>query len=173
MRRSWVRIPSRPPLKRGARACIVATASFREGEDSVYLVATANRCARNLGRHWLVLVQPEMEKRRFPLVSIPPFGGIFKAWGLSIRWRLGGARTSSHAPVHRLDEPTGISLGMVASPQARFRFARQNRCNSATSCRCSTPGLPVTPPESRSARPESLVVIAWFRQLSTLFGVCQ
>src|SRR6266566_7059230 len=43
--------------------------------------------------------------------------GIFKAWGLSIRWRLGGARTSSHAPVHRLDEPTGISLGMVASPQ--------------------------------------------------------
>jgi hypothetical protein len=48
--------------------------------------------------------------------------GIFKAWGLSIRWRLGGARTSSHAPVHRLDEPTGISLGMVASPQCPLPF---------------------------------------------------
>jgi len=48
--------------------------------------------------------------------------GIFKAWGLSIRWRLGGARTSSHAPVHRLDEPTGISLGMVASPQCLLPF---------------------------------------------------
>src|SRR6266436_6835694 len=48
--------------------------------------------------------------------------GIFKAWGLSIRWRLGGARTSSHAPVHRLDEPTGISLGMVASPRCPLPF---------------------------------------------------
>jgi hypothetical protein len=52
MRRPGVRIPSRPPsFKRGPRACIVgATASFREGEDSVCLVATANRCARNLSR---------------------------------------------------------------------------------------------------------------------------
>jgi hypothetical protein len=29
-----------------------------------------------------------------------------------------------YAADHRLDEPTGLSLGMVASPQARFRFAR-------------------------------------------------
>jgi hypothetical protein len=28
---------------------------------------------------------------------------------------VGGARTSPHAPVHRLDEPSGLSLGMVAS----------------------------------------------------------
>jgi len=48
--------------------------------------------------------------------------GIFKAWGLSIRWRLGDARTSSHAPVDRLDEVTGISLGMVASPQCPLPF---------------------------------------------------
>jgi len=45
-----------------------------------------------------------------------------EAWGLSIRWRLGGARISPHAPVHRLDEPAGISLGMVASPQCPLPF---------------------------------------------------
>jgi hypothetical protein len=34
----------------------------------------------------VVLVQPELERRRSPLVSIPPFrAGIFKALGLSIR----------------------------------------------------------------------------------------
>jgi hypothetical protein len=32
-------------------------------------------------------------------------------------------------PVHRLDEPTGLSLSMVASPQCRFRFARQDHCS--------------------------------------------
>jgi hypothetical protein len=36
--------------------------------------------------------------------------------------QFGGARTSSHAPVHRLDEPTGMSLGMVASPQCPLPF---------------------------------------------------
>jgi hypothetical protein len=41
-------------FQKGPRACIVgATASFREGEDSVCPVATANRCARNLSRRWL------------------------------------------------------------------------------------------------------------------------
>jgi hypothetical protein len=33
--------------------------------------------------------------------------------------------------VHRLDEPAGLSLSMFASPQCRFRFARQNRCSAA------------------------------------------
>ena len=33
--------------------------------------------------------------------------------------------------VDRLDEPTGLSLSMVASPQSRFRFARQNHCSAA------------------------------------------
>ena len=75
------------------------------------------------GPRGYVLVQPEMEKRVSPLVSIPPFGrgfsrhGVFRSDG---GW--GGARTSSHAPVHRLDEPTGISLGMVASPQCPLPF---------------------------------------------------
>jgi len=51
--------------------------------------------------------------------------GIFKAWGLSIRWRL-GAQERALTPRSRLDEPAGISLGMVASRSDRFRFARQN-----------------------------------------------
>jgi len=33
--------------------------------------------------------------------------------------------------VHRLDEPAGLSLSMVTSPQCRFRFARQNHCSAA------------------------------------------
>jgi hypothetical protein len=70
-----------------------------------------------------VLAQREMEKRRSPLVSIPPFGrGFSRHGGLSIRWRLGGARASPHAHVHRLDEPSGLSLSMVASPQCPLPF---------------------------------------------------
>jgi hypothetical protein len=34
-------------------------------------------------------------------------------------------------PVHRLDEPAKLSFSMVASPQCRFRFARQDHCSSA------------------------------------------
>ena len=33
--------------------------------------------------------------------------------------------------VHRLDEPAGLSLSMVASPQCRFRFARQDYSSAA------------------------------------------
>src|SRR5205809_8130650 len=35
------------------------------------------------------------------------------------------------AAVHRLDEPTELSLSMVASPQCRFCFARQKYCSAA------------------------------------------
>ena len=45
---------------------------------------------------------------------------------------LGGAqKRSRRAPVHRLDEPAGLSLSMVASPQCRFRFVRQNHSSAA------------------------------------------
>jgi hypothetical protein len=30
---------------------------------------------------------------------------------------------------HRLDEPAGLSLGMVESPQRRFRFVRLDHCS--------------------------------------------
>jgi hypothetical protein len=41
--------------------------------------------------------------------------------------------TGSSAAIHRLDEPTTLSFGMIASRRARFRFARQDHCNSTTS----------------------------------------
>jgi hypothetical protein len=44
---------------------------------------------------------------------------------------LRSAEATPPRSVHRLDEPAGLSLSMVASPQCRFRFARQNRCSAA------------------------------------------
>src|ERR1700691_4133834 len=38
---------------------------------------------------------------------------------------------------------------------ARFRFARQDHCSSAMTCRFSTSGLPLTPPEQERPGPES------------------
>ena len=71
-----------------------------------------------------VPVQPELESERSPLVSIPPFGrGFSRHRGLPIRWSLEG--TLSGAPAsrsHRLDEPTRLSLGRVASQQSPLLF---------------------------------------------------
>jgi hypothetical protein len=47
-----------------------------------------------------VLIQPEMERWRFPLASIPPSGGDFQ----------------------RIDTITGLSLSMAASPQSPLPF---------------------------------------------------
>ncbi len=108
-----------------------------------------------------VLVQPEMEKRRSPLVSIPPFGrgfsrhGVFRSDG---GW--GGARTNPRAPVHRLDEPTGYPSAWLRPRSARFRFARQNHCSSATTCRFSTSSWPVIPPKPRPRQTQIVSVIA-------------
>jgi hypothetical protein len=96
----------------------LAPAAKDEEEDLVIQTLT-----ERLSEGENVLAQREMEKRRSPLVSIPPFGrGFSRHRGLSIRWRLGGARKSPHAPVHRLDEPSGLSLGMVASLQCPLPF---------------------------------------------------
>jgi len=94
---------------------------FKHRQPTANVISGAAFAGAHVGEN--VLVQPEMEKRRSPLVSIPPFGrGFSRHGGLSIRWKLGGARTSPHAPVHRLDEPTGISLSMVASLQCPLPF---------------------------------------------------
>jgi hypothetical protein len=46
----------------------------------------SGRCSERMTAFHGVLAQPEMEKRRCPLVSIPPFGrGFFRHEGLSIR----------------------------------------------------------------------------------------
>jgi len=106
-------------------------------------------------------------KVTFSVIMGPP--GVFTCGrgfsrhrGLSIRWRLGGARTSPHAPVHRLDEPTGVSLGMVASPQwpPPFRPARLIVAPQWRVCRFSTSGWPVIPSKPRPCQNRILSVIA-------------
>ena len=62
---------------------------------------------------------------------------------------------SSRSPFIVSMSPPGYLSAWLRPRSARFRLARQNHCNSATSCRFSTSGLPVTPPEPRPARPES------------------
>jgi len=76
--------------------------------------------------------------------------------GRSIGPMYGKQNRGTEAPlliVH--DESHRLSLGGVLSSRARFRFARQNHCSCTTTCRFSTSGLPLTPPEPRPARSES------------------
>jgi hypothetical protein len=80
-----------------------------------------------------VLVQREMERGGSPLVSIPPCGrGFSRHLGLPIRCGpLQSAEWKHLHRVHLLYEPTGLPPSMVASPQCRFRFARQSHCSAA------------------------------------------
>jgi len=91
-------------------------------------------------RGGFVPAQREMERERSPLVSIPPLrGGDFQGIGVyrsDVFW--GRARKASLRAQHRLDEPTKLSLGMVASLQSPLRFTWQGHCSShphATRCR--------------------------------------
>src|SRR5204863_4302501 len=75
-----------------------------------------------------VLVQPEMESCRFLLDTFRPWGGDFQGMGVYRSdevWRKvwGGVWSVARAPrPHRRDEPTGLSLGTVASQQSRLPF---------------------------------------------------
>src|SRR5438046_331946 len=76
-----------------------------------------------------VLVQPEMESCRFRIASVPPLrGGDFQGMGVYRSdevWRKvwEGVRSGARTPrPHRRDEPTGLSLGTVASQQSRLPF---------------------------------------------------
>ena len=66
-------------------------------------------------------------------MSIPPFGrGFSRHRGLPTDVvSLRSAEAKPPRSVHRPDEPTELSLSMVASPQCRFRLARQNQCSAA------------------------------------------
>jgi hypothetical protein len=100
-----------------------------------------------------VLVQPEMEKRRSPLVSIPPFGRGFSRHGVFRSDGGWAAQERALTPPFIVSmSPPGYPSAWLRPRSARFRFARQNRCNSATSCRFSTSGLPVTPPEPQTGQ---------------------
>ena len=109
---------------------------------------------------WGVLAQREMEKRRSPLVSIPPFGrGFSRHEGLSSDDFLTSASSA------REEHPALLDIGSMSPPDypsawlrprsARFRFVRQDHCSSATTFRFSTSLWPVIPPDPRPARPES------------------
>ena len=71
-------------------------------------------------------VQPETEKERFPLVGkFRPAGGDFQGIGVyrsDLFW-VRARKVFSRALEHRLDEPTGLSLGMVASLQSPLPFS--------------------------------------------------
>src|SRR5208282_5702767 len=91
-----------------------------------------------------VLAQPEMEKRRCPLVSIPPFGRGFSRHGV---FRSDGGSAAQERvltpPFIVSMSPPGYSLAWLRPRSARFRFTRQDHCSSATTCRFSTSGGPV------------------------------
>ena len=92
---------------------------------------------------WDVLVQPEMEKRRSPLVSIPPFGRGFSRHGV---FRSDGGWAAQERvltpPFIVPMSPPGYPSAWLRPRSARFRFARQDHCSSATTCRFSTSGWP-------------------------------
>ena len=103
-----------------------------------------------------VLAQREMEKRRSPLVSIPPFGrGFSRHRGLSIRCGWAAQERVLTPPFIVSMSPTGYPSAWLRPRSARFCFARQDHCSSGTTCRSSTSVWPVIAPEPGPARPES------------------
>ena len=87
-----------------------------------------------------VLVQPEMEKRRSPLVSIPPFGrGFSRHRGLSIRWSWEAQERVLTPPFIGSMSPPGYPSAWLHPCSARFRFVRQDHCSSAAICRSQPP----------------------------------
>jgi hypothetical protein len=71
-----------------------------------------------------VLVQPEMEKRRSPLVSVPPFGrGFSRHQGLSIRWKLAAQERVLTPPFIVSMSPPDYPSAWLRPRSAHFRFA--------------------------------------------------
>jgi hypothetical protein len=101
-----------------------------------------------------VLAQREMERRRSPLVSTPPFGRGFSRHGV---FRPDGGWTAQERvltpPFIVSMSPPGYPSAWLRPCSACFCFARQNHCSSATTCRFSTSVWPVITPEPRPARP--------------------
>jgi predicted ester cyclase len=90
-----------------------------------------------------VLVQPEMERGRSPLVSIPPFGaGIFKASRSTDPMRIWKQRKGQvpALPFIVSMSPPGYPSAWLRPRRARFRFARQDHCSFTTSIRLNFDG---------------------------------
>jgi hypothetical protein len=83
-----------------------------------------------------VLVQPEMERGRSPLASIPPCGaGIFKASGSTDPMRIWKQRKEQVPALLFIVSmsPPGYPSARLRPRRARFRFARQDHCSATTS----------------------------------------
>jgi len=77
------------------------------------------------------MVQPELEKTRSPLVSIPPFRAeIFKALGLSIRWwvRKQRKRLVPALPIIVSMSPPSYPSAWLHPCRARLRFTGRSHC---------------------------------------------
>jgi hypothetical protein len=101
--------------------------------STVRCTTTIVRSRRSLnGRTCSVLVQPEMEKRRSPLVSIPPFGRGFSRHGV---YRSDGGWAAQERvltpPFIVSMSPPGYPSAWLRPRSARFRFARPDHCSSA------------------------------------------
>src|SRR5947209_5857697 len=77
-----------------------------------------------------------MEKRRSPLVSIPPFGrGLFKAQESFDPMDVGRRQERVLTPPFIVSmSPPGYPSAWLHPCSARLRFARQDHCSSATTC---------------------------------------
>ena len=90
----------------------------------------------NFLEHKIVLAQRKMEKRRSPLVSIPPFGrGFSRHEGLSSDDFLPPTCNAGEGPPALLSigsmSPPGYPSAWLRPRSASFRFARQDHCSSA------------------------------------------
>jgi len=92
-----------------------------------------------------VLVQPEVEKRRSPLVGIPPFGrGFSRHGGLSIRMGVFGRRKNESSRPRFIGSmsPPGYPSAWLHPGRARLRFTRQVHCSSAARYCSQLPAYP-------------------------------
>lgn len=80
------------------------------------------RC-RSLNLCWFSL---KWRQGRSSLMSIPPFGRGFQGIGSFDPMEVWVRKNVSCALVHRLDEPTGLSLGMVGPALPASGFTRQD-----------------------------------------------
>jgi len=93
-----------------------------------HLIASGSHSSRGYLCVWAVLAQPEMNR------IFRPSGGDsqgIRAYPSKEDFEAAQG-TGSGAAIYRLDEPTRLSLGMVASCRVRFRFLREGDCRSTT-----------------------------------------
>jgi hypothetical protein len=110
--------PAAPCLDVNARGLSEWTAALKEPPDSAIERFQAGEP---------VLVQPEMEKERSPLVSIPPVGGDFQGIRVfrSDGFRKQRKKQTPTLPIIVSMSPPGYPSAWLHPCSARFRFTRR------------------------------------------------